>query len=191
VILFARSPEFGRVKTRLARDVGALAAWRFHALTTRQVLRRLERDPTWTLWLAIAGGRRRDWPGRRRWMHQGGGTLAERMERCFRALPRGDAVLLGSDIPGVQVQHVRRAFIALRRAPVVFGPAMDGGFWLVGVRRTTGLPRPLFPSAVRWSSAQTLADVERGLAVPIIRVDVLRDVDTAEDLRLVHGKGLP
>jgi len=181
VIVFARSPEYGRVKSRLAAEIGPLVAWRFYREATARLLRRLEADPTWTVWLATTGRTRRGWPGGRRWMPQGGGSLATRMERCLEALPPGDAVLLGSDIPAVRRNHIRRAFIQLRHAPVVFGPARDGGFWLVGVRRVPGLPSPLFPRGTRWSSKHTLADVEAGLRVPTGRADLLRDIDTVED----------
>ncbi len=190
VIVFARSPEYGRVKTRLAREVGALEAWRFYRTATLRLLRRLEGEPTWRVWLAQTGAPRRGWPGRRHSFLQGRGSLSVRMERCLRALPPGDAVLLGSDIPGVARRHIRRAFAGLTHAPLVFGPAQDGGFWLVGVRRSPNLPKPLFPPGVRWSSPDTLGDVLQGLRVPYRLADMLGDVDCAADLRRVQREGL-
>lgn len=189
VIVFARTPEYGRVKSRLAREIGALDAWRFYRNATASLVRRLEADPTWTVWLALTGAPRRGWPGSRRWLPQGRGSLAERMERCLRAVPPGDAVLLGSDIPGVDAGHIRRAFDGLTRAPLVFGPAADGGFWLVGVRRVPGMPKPLFPAGVRWSSAETLNDVLAGVRIPYALADTLGDVDNAADLLRAKREG--
>lgn len=189
VIVFARTPEYGRVKTRLAREIGALEAWRFYRNATARLLRRLEADPTWTMWLALTGGPRRGWPGHRRWLPQGRGTLARRMEHCLHAMPPGDVVLLGSDIPGVTPAHIRRAFDALSRAQIVFAPAEDGGFWLIGARRVPGLPKPLFSAEVRWSTPDTLADVLGGIRVPYALTDSLSDVDTARDLARARAEG--
>lgn len=189
VIVFARSPEYGRVKTRLAREVGTLAAWRFYRDSTEALLKRLERDPTWCMWLAWTGSNRRGWPGGRRAIRQPGGGLGARMEHCLRALPPGDVVLLGSDIPGVTASHIHRAFAELRHASVVFGPALDGGFWLVGARRVPALPKPMFASGVRWSSSETLSDVVANLRVPYRFADRMSDVDHAADLIALREQG--
>jgi glycosyltransferase A (GT-A) superfamily protein (DUF2064 family) len=189
VIVFARTPEYGRVKTRLAREIGSLEAWRFYRNATARLLRRLEADPTWTMWLALTGRPRPGWPGCRRWLPQGRGTLARRMEHCLRTLPPGDVVLLGSDIPGVTPVHIRRAFDAFARAKTVFAPAKDGGFWLVGARRVPVLPKPLFSADVRWSTPDTLDDVLDGMRVPYVLTDCLSDVDTAKDLARAQAEG--
>lgn len=189
VIVFARTPEYGRVKTRLAREIGTLEAWRFYRNTTERLLRRLSADPTWIVWLALTGGQRRGWPGGRRWLPQGRGSLALRMERCMRVMPPGDTVLLGSDIPGVMPAHIHSAFDAFARARIVFAPAEDGGFWLIGARRVPNLPKPLFSPDVRWSTPDTLADVLAGMCVPYASIDHLSDVDTAKDLERAREEG--
>jgi glycosyltransferase A (GT-A) superfamily protein (DUF2064 family) len=98
-----------------------------------------------------------------------------------RALSRHRrAVLVGSDIPGLGAEDIAAAFRALGRAEAVFGPAEDGGYWLVGL----GPRRPARPFAgVRWSTEHALADTLanfRGRRVVLLRR--LRDVDTAADL---------
>ncbi len=188
VIVFARSPEYGRVKTRLARDVGALAAWRFYRNTTESLLRRLENNPTWTVWLAWTGADRRGWPGLRKAMRQPRGGLGPRMEHCLRSVLPGDVVLLGSDIPGIGAGHIQRAFAGLRKAPVVLGPAHDGGFWLVAIRRVPSVPKPLFPANVRWSTGDTLADVVGNMRVPYMLADRMHDVDHGADLRALQER---
>jgi glycosyltransferase A (GT-A) superfamily protein (DUF2064 family) len=98
-----------------------------------------------------------------------------------RALARHRrAVLIGSDIPGITAADIAAAFRALGRADAVFGPAEDGGYWLVGF----GPRRPPRPFAtVRWSTehalADTLANCRRHRVLLLRR---LRDVDSAADL---------
>jgi uncharacterized protein len=88
---------------------------------------------------------------------QGEGDLGTRMRRALAACPPGPAVLVGSDIPALSADHIAAAFRLLGSHDLVFGPAADGGFWLVGARRCPVLP-PLF-GPVRWSGRHALADV--------------------------------
>jgi glycosyltransferase A (GT-A) superfamily protein (DUF2064 family) len=115
-------------------------------------------------------------------MAQGGGDLGARMQRPMRTLPPGPVCVVGTDIPAIAVDDIRRAFTVLGTRPLVFGPAEDGGFWLVGQRRR---PRLLWPyGGVAWSRADTLASVLAN--VPPESGDfttTLSDVDSARDLR--------
>jgi len=172
LILFVRLPRLGTGKRRLARDIGALAALRFERLMLARNLRRLGRDRRWRLRLAVTPDRAaRTWPGA---MPQGPGDLGERMRRALAACPPGPAVLIGGDIPGLEATHIAEAFALLGRHDVVFGPANDGGFWLVGCRH-----RPPRFGQVRWSSPHALSDVRSNLprAVSIGFAATLDDVD--------------
>ncbi len=117
------------------------------------------------------------WPRSVAIVAQGGGDLGARMQRAFDALPPGPAVLVGSDIPDLGPRQIAAAFAALGRRPLVFGPALDGGFWLVGQRRLQ--PQPGLFAGVRWSSASALADtianIPPGLCHALL--DPLSDVD--------------
>lgn len=179
-----RSPVLGRVKTRLARETGSLAAWQFYRRASARLLRRLRADPTWTVVVAWAGPSEQRALARPHDLSQGRGDIGTRMARCLRAAAPGPVVLLGADIPGVRAHHIHRAFGALARAPLVFGPAADGGFWLVGARSPAHVPRPLFAPGIRWSSPHTLADVLAGLPCPAALADTLADVDHAAALPL-------
>ena len=183
VVVFMRAPVLGRVKSRLARDIGAIAAWQFYKRSSQRLVRRLEREPTWSVTIAWAEPPSASQRQRRPCdVWQGSGDIGRRMERCLRLALPGPVVLLGADIPGVRAGHIRNAFRALQRAPLVFGPAGDGGFWLVGARNGRQLPRPLFGPGIRWSSAQTLCDVSERLRLPHALTDTLDDVDYAADL---------
>lgn len=180
VVIFARQPALGRVKTRLARDIGALAALRFYRWALMRTARRIGRDRRWRTWLAVTpdrgASRRRVWPFALPRMPQGHGDLGQRMARALRAMPRGAVVIIGADIPDLAPVHVARAFALLGRHPFVFGPAEDGGYWLVGAR---GPARgaPIF-DGVRWSTEHALADTLRNIGADrCARLAPLRDVD--------------
>jgi uncharacterized protein len=138
LVIFAKAPRLGTVKRRLAAGIGAVAALRFHRANTDALLRRLGTDPRWRCWLAITPDRFADGP--RFWRHpaprlrQGAGDLGARMERPLRVLPPGPVLIVGSDIPGIGPAHVAGAFRMLETRDFVFGPAPDGGYWLVGAR---------------------------------------------------------
>jgi rSAM/selenodomain-associated transferase 1 len=185
-----KTPRPGRVKTRLGRDIGMVpAAWWFRHQTA-QLLRRLD-DPRWQLVLAVAPDRdglsfRGGWPHHLPRVPQGHGTLGDRMRRVFRSMPPGPVCIVGGDIPGINRPHVARAFDALGQNDAVFGPAHDGGYWLVGMKRTRSAPRAMF-HGVRWSTEHALADSITTLSGRrIALVDTLQDIDTALDLRAVQ-----
>lgn len=186
LVIMVKEPRPGRVKTRLGRDIGMVgAAWWFR-WQTRALIRRL-RDPRWQIVLAVApdqeGLTSRIWPADLPRAGQGRGDLGDRMERMLRGMPKGPVCLIGADIPGITPSHIARAFKELGRAQMVFGPAPDGGYWLVGAQRYRPLPKSLFQD-VRWSTEYALADTLA--SVPGCRVaflDQLRDVDTVSDLK--------
>jgi rSAM/selenodomain-associated transferase 1 len=195
LILFARAPQLGGGKRRLAHDIGAVRAVRFERLMLGSLLRRLGRDRRWRLRLAVTP----DCTVRRarhsfglgqsgiEAVGQGPGDLGRRRRRALAQAPPGPAVLIGADIPAVQARHIAAAFRLLGRHDLVFGPAADGGFWLIGARRRPRLP-PLF-ACVRWSSPDALADTLRGLprGVSVGFVDTLEDVDGGAAYRRFRG----
>ena len=183
LVVFLRAPRLGRVKSRLAAGIGALAALRFYRETSERLLRQMTRDRRWEVHLALTpdrdAHRARPSRGAVARFGQGGGGLGQRMESAFRRLPAGPVVIIGSDIPALAPAHVAAAFAALGTHHAVFGPAADGGYWLVGFRRRPRLPRPLFPR-VRWSSPQALADTLAGLPRDL-RVAFLETLDDVDD----------
>lgn len=186
LIVMVKEPRPGRVKTRLGREIGMVpAAWWFRHQTAR-LLREVD-DPRWHLTLAVspdrAGLQSRVWPAHLPRLPQGSGDLGDRMGRLLRGAPPGPVCVIGADIPGIRRHHIARAFSALGRHDAVFGPAHDGGFWLVGLKRTGAVPRTLF-RGVRWSSRTALADTMDTVGdCRVACIDALKDVDTVDDLR--------
>jgi uncharacterized protein len=84
-----------------------------------------------------------------------------RMQRTMADCPPGPVVLVGTDIPDLAASHVAAAFRLLGRHDLVFGPAADGGFWLVGARHPRTLP--VMFTGVRWSGPHALEDALAGL----------------------------
>ena len=190
LVVMVKEPRPGRVKTRLGRDIGLTAsAWWFrHQVTS--LLRRIE-DPRWQTVLAVApdveGLKSRVWPEHLPRFPQGSGDLGDRMARVFRNVGQGPLCIVGADIPGINRARIAKAFKALGDHDAVFGPAPDGGYWLVGLKRQRPVPPHLF-KGVRWSSEDALSDSEATMSGSrIARVDILRDVDTLADLRDIRA----
>lgn len=181
LILFIKAPRLGAAKTRLGAEIGHIAAWRFYNVMLQQLWKRLGHDRRWQTQLAVSPDRNNArWPVHLARFGQGRGTLGTRMARAMRR-DAGPVVLVGGDLPRLDSHHVALAIRSLRRADVVFGPAKDGGFWLVGLRRTQWANR-LFKNT-RWSSPYALADCLNNLpnTARITMLETLSDVDTVDD----------
>jgi len=182
LVVMAKIPRLGKVKRRLAADIGAIAALSFYRRTLSILMRRLGRGRKWKCWLYLAPDEavnaHRAWPRGLARRAQGRGDLGARMRRPLQALPPGPVVIVGSDIPAIGRHHIAAAFAALGCNDLVFGPASDGGYWLVGARRRPRVPR-LFHD-VRWSSEHALADTLAGLD-PHLRVAMLSTLEDVDD----------
>ena len=180
IIIFARAPKYGAVKTRLAREIGAGEALRFYRGTLERLVRRLRRDGRFDIAISVtpdtAVRDRGQWPTGIRLQPQGRGDLGRRMMRALRSAGARCAAVIGSDIPAILPPHLSSAMGALGRAPTVLGPARDGGYWLIGARHPSRLLENAL-DGVRWSSLQTMQDtIERLGHVAILSI-VLDDVD--------------
>src|SRR6478672_11696761 len=172
LIVMAKSPRAGRAKRRLAASVGAIPATRFYRSCLSHTLMRLARDPRWQTLLAVSPDREVSapfWPRGIERQPQGRGDLGARMQRLFRTLPPGPAIIVGSDIPAIKARDIACAFRLLGNADAVFGCATDGGYWLVGLR---------------WSGPHALADTLGNLkGSRVAFAATLSDVDTEENYR--------
>jgi uncharacterized protein len=181
VVVFARAPRLGTVKRRLARDIGERAALRFHTETLLHLLRDLTRERRFRTVLALTPDGARDRLAVRvARIPQGRGDIGARMDRACRAFPRGNVAIVGCDIPDANAADLRAAFRTLGSNDAIFGPAEDGGYWLVAL----GPRRPAQPfDKARWSTEHALADTLRNFSKRRVAFGrMLRDVDTACDL---------
>jgi uncharacterized protein len=191
--LFAKWPKPGAVKTRLGAgpspDWGARVARAFlldalaraSAVAARRVLAFTPADAR-ADFAALA-------PSGFELTAQPDGDLGQRMSGFLTAQLQAGAeavVLIGTDSPTLPIAYIEQAFAELRSADVVLGPALDGGYYLVGCGRR--LP-PIF-EGVTWSTNHVLADTVARLSDPSWRLALLPpwyDVDTPEDWELLRG----
>ena len=189
LVVMVKEPHAGRVKTRLGRQIGTVAATSFYRHAALAVIRRVSASTQWQTWLSVAPDATRFsrfWPRNVPRQAQGGGDLGQRMQRIFDWPGRGPIIIVGTDIPAIAPRHIADAFRKLGRSDAVLGPTPDGGYWLVGLRRFPRVLRPF--SAVRWSSAHTLDDTSANLASDAVgRVEILADVDDADAWRTVRA----
>ncbi len=193
LVIMAKRPEAGRVKTRLARQVGTAEALRVYRTVLGRTLRELSGDGRWQTWIAVAPDVAvydAVWPDGVHLIAQGSGNLGARMQRMFNVLPGGPVAIIGSDVPGVARRDIAAAFGKLGGHDAVFGPAPDGGYWLVGARRAPRVPDMFV--GVRWSSEHSLADTMANLkGKRLAMVREIADLDEAGDyLRWRKGNGL-
>jgi rSAM/selenodomain-associated transferase 1 len=190
ILIFLRAPRQGGVKSRLAARIGAAAALAVyrrlaeHAVDAARTLApaaavRVHFTP------ADAEAEVRAWLGDGlEYLPQAEGDLGERLAAAFEeAFADGHArvLVIGSDLPGLSPEVLGEAFALLERERAVIGPALDGGYYLLGLRE----PPPAIFHEVPWSTGEVAAvtvarlrseGIEPALLAP------LADVDTVDDL---------
>lgn len=204
LVVFLRAPEPGRVKTRLAKDVGdenALALYKGFVSATLDAVdawrgRHGQETPeSRAIRIAYYPENKQDmvaaWLGReRQYIAQSGKDLGRRMANAMAGAfdhGAGRVALVGTDIPQIRSGLLAQAFEALNRSDVVIGPSLDGGYWLIGTRRETFTPA-IFEN-IDWGTSSVCAATTElcqahGLAPSFL--EPLRDVDTLADLNAVR-----
>ena len=189
LLIMLKAPVAGNVKTRLGAEIGYGRAAALFRIMTRQTIARVSEGP-WETVLAVdppsaIGGFQALWPPHFMRTPQVKGDLGERMSSAMNDFPDGPVVIIGADAPGVRARQIMHAFKALRGTDAVFGPAEDGGYWLIGLARRSAAPM-LFHN-VRWSTKHALDDTLATLPhrFTVALIDQLSDVDVADDLRYI------
>ena len=181
LIIFARRPEVSIGKTRLKKRIGkALGANFYHRNLLRTILK-LHDDKRIKLKLCVTpDSALKDWsnsifPQIER-IRQGRGDIGERM---WRILSKGNnkTIIIGSDIPDITSKIILSAWKKLYSSNIVFGPAKDGGFWLIGISNNKKF-KGLFNN-ILWSKKNTLNQVKKNIhpSEKISYVNTLEDID--------------
>jgi rSAM/selenodomain-associated transferase 1 len=186
VLLFAKAPRAGRVKTRLAREIGEARAVELYRAMGRSVATAVAEAYSLTVWFDPPGAEEemREWLGDHECRPQPDGDLGERMAFAFAehfASGERPVIGIGADVPGISATVIADAERLLEQTEVVFGPALDGGYYLIGLRA----PCDALFQGIPWGSSRVLRATEQrcetlGLGVALL--DPLRDLDTREDL---------
>ncbi|GAB5457191.1 MAG: DUF2064 domain-containing protein [Henriciella sp.] len=161
VLIFAKSPQIGIAKTRLAAGLGSpVLARRIASMMQARTIRAALAGH----WRAIlytapdkALARNGLWPARLERRSQGQGDLTARLNKGLAEAPVGPVLFIGADAPDISPALIRKAIRLLQNHDAVFGPAADGGFWLFGLHKTARTKSPFHN--VRWSGPHAMEDV--------------------------------
>jgi rSAM/selenodomain-associated transferase 1 len=191
LILFTRYPEPGKAKTRLIPALGAEAAAEIHRQMTEHTLAQvkpLQQSRPLTVECWFAGGnctQMQSWLGSDlNYQPQPNGDLGDRMAQAFQAAFDSGvkaAIIIGTDCPELTTTPLLEAFQALQQTDLVLGPAADGGYYLIGLRR---LVPDLFKT-IAWSTDrvfQQTVDIASNLNLSLTTLPTLTDVDRPDDL---------
>jgi uncharacterized protein len=191
LIIFTRYPEPGKAKTRLIPALGDVAAADLHRQMTEQTLaqvKSLQQSHPVSVEVWFAGGdrdRMQNWLGADlQYQPQPKGDLGDRMAQAFQVgFDRGvkASVIIGTDCPELTAALLTAAFQALQQTDLVLGPATDGGYYLIGLRRSA----PELFESISWSTErvfQQTVDIASKLNLSLSCLPMLTDVDRPEDL---------
>jgi rSAM/selenodomain-associated transferase 1 len=200
LIIFAKEPRPGQVKTRLSPPLSPEEAAQLYHSFLLDILEEMVRVPEVRLAVAFSP------PGAQAWFRglappgadlfpQAGADLGERMARAFAqgfAAGFGPILLRGSDVPDLPAAVVSEAreVLAAGRAQVVLGPATDGGYHLVGLAE----PQPRLFQGPAWSSSTVLTDtvsLARQLGLRVHFLPPWPDIDTYDDLQTFLNQARP
>lgn len=183
LIIFAKNTILGHCKTRLAKGIGAanaLEVYRILLQHTAQTTQSLTPDKRVYYDQFIAENDLWD-PNIFKKGLQQPGDLGQKMEAAFEAgFKKGyqKIVLIGTDLITLEPSDIEKAFEALNNNRVVFGPAQDGGYYLIGLREKT----PSLFENIPWSTSEVLKKSLEKLDQPYQLLDIKNDIDTLEDL---------
>jgi uncharacterized protein len=186
LIIFYRNPELSKVKTRLASAIGdgyALAIYLKLAEHTRSVCSAL--DINKIIYYSEYVDHEDAWSDSifTKALQQGS-DLGERMSRAFQdgfSNGYGQICIIGTDCIEISTTEIKNAFNALSDHDVVIGPAVDGGYYLLGMKKLHDM---LFKDK-HWSTSTVLTETRatcKMLGVTLAELPTLRDVDTVDDL---------
>ncbi len=187
VIVFVKNIKLGKVKTRLAKTIGNQGAFEVYSelvKVTEKATINLLADKRIYFSDAVVDSK---WQNDYKTVQEGI-NLGERMKNAFK---KGFAdgyehiVLIGSDLPDISANHINQGLKALKKNQIVFGPAEDGGYYLIGLSKMHEFVFNNKP----WSEASLLEETLKELKennVAFTTLETLNDIDTFEDLETSH-----
>ncbi|NEO53416.1 MAG: glycosyltransferase [Okeania sp. SIO3B5] len=197
LIIFTRYPEPGKTKTRLIPALGAEGAANLQRQMTETTVKKANKlfdFISLSVEVRFVGGDlqlMKNWLGSDlKYQEQGIGDLGERMARAFQsAFNRGmkSAIIIGIDCPSLTPEIILQAFTKLTQSDVIIGPATDGGYYLIGLRKIT----PELFQGINWGTSEVLSKtvaIAQSLKLAINYLPKLSDIDRPEDLENLQFK---
>jgi len=191
LIVFTRYPEPGKTKTRLIPVLGKVGAANLHRLMAQKAIARalsLQNSRRLSVEIHHTGGSQpqmQDWLGTEMiYQNQRDGDLGARMTAAFqKSFDSGvdKVAIIGTDCPDLKAEIMAQAFDELSHHDLVLGPAKDGGYYLIGLRRSI----PELFSGIKWGTSEVFAStraIAQKLDLNIAYLPTLADIDLPEDL---------
>ncbi len=186
LLLFTRNPELGKVKSRLAKDIGQEKALQIYIELLKQT-NTIAKNLTCEKWVFYSENTITNdiWSNKTYQKKvQSSGDLGNRMEQAFKEGFENDyekIIIIGSDIYDLQQKHIEEAFEKLNTHDVVFGPAEDGGYYLLGMK---SLKTELFRNK-NWGTETVYKDSLNSLPSTntIYNLETLNDIDVISDIK--------
>lgn len=190
LIIFAREPKVGRVKTRLLKNLTPPQVSSLYKAFIKDVLNSAKGVPCDQRVIFHTGSRSLPFLGKFKkyfdYQRQKGTDLGQRMHRAFVESHKSGfrrTVIIGADSPHIDPAQIKKAFHQLGPNDAVIGPARDGGYYLLGLKR----PVPLLFSGIRWGKNKVLGTTLKRadkLKLKVYMLPRLRDIDTLQDLKI-------
>ena len=180
LVVFARTPVFGKVKNRLAIKLGKAKALEIHLRLVEHTLAVVNNSGcSYKVYLSEGSNVKQAFS----YELQSGIDLGERMNKALQTEfeTNTKVCLIGSDCLALTVTHITNAFKQLDAADVVIGPAIDGGYYLIGMKK----PQPQLFSKISWGSSTVLENTLQicaGSGLVVHQLDLLNDIDQPEDV---------
>lgn len=195
LLFFVKNPERGKVKSRLAAEIGDDSAVSLYKNLVVQMLSTLK-EGTFPLYIYFfpknAQKPIRNWLGREYlYIPQNGKDLGERMRNGFIdgfAMSYKRTVLIGSDIPNLPMKYIEEAFKSLKEMDAVIDPAFDSRYYLIGFKDKTFSPQVF--EGIAWGTENVFDETMKKLKRfrrAVYTLPYLSDIDTAEDLKHLKG----
>jgi len=189
IVIFIKAPRLGKVKTRLAQKIGAEKAQMIYRAMVEDLMQNFKGfrkfDMRIAVWPQDAEPEVRhwlDWKGQI--VVQAEGDLGTKLKRTFEdAFAQGyqRVVIIGSDLPDLSDSMIKTSFKRLHNYPLVLGPAMDGGYYLIGL---SSLNLELFTD-IDWSTSQVLHNTlkhAKNAGIQYFLLPEMRDIDEYDDI---------
>ena len=185
IIVFVRNPELGKVKTRLAKTIGDKDALKIYTILlkhTESVLHKVSSDKVVYYSKEIQNNDLWDNALYQKKL-QKGADLGARMQNAFETAFKDTyekVVIVGSDLFDLNPNHIKEAFTALENHEVVLGPSLDGGYYLLGMKKMN----PTVFKNKQWGTDSVLESTLKNLNQQNVKLlEALNDIDTFEDLK--------
>jgi rSAM/selenodomain-associated transferase 1 len=186
VIVFLKNPIAGKVKTRLASSIGDEKALKVYKKLMHHTINIVsDSDADIFLFFSPDIPKNLDFPSEMKIVLQNGSDLGEKMKNAFRYVFEENyeqVVIVGSDCPELKSTHLNQAFSFLDVVDVVFGPAIDGGYYLLGMKKL----HDSFFEKKQWSTDSVLMDTLENIRsqnLDYSQLEKLSDLDTIEDYK--------